>query len=92
MPLLRQRVSWIALLPIAWLQLSIATHQFDHVADYIEDRCHVCVQLERVGAAVDEAAVRAPLPTVDVPWSKAPAKPVNGEILRNFDSRAPPEL
>ena len=89
---LRRRVSWIALLPIAWLQLTIAVHQFDHVAGYVEDSCHVCVQLDRVDAAVDHAAERAPLPSIDFHWSAVPAATVVRDVYRNFDSRAPPLL
>ena len=88
----RRRIAWLALLPIALLQLTIVVHQFDHVADYVEESCHVCVQLDRVDVAVDQAAERALLPLVDILWSQAPLASVTREILRNFDSRAPPGL
>ena len=89
---LRRRVSWIALLPIAWLQFTIAVHQFDHVAGYVEDSCQVCVQLDRVDAAVDDAAEQAPLVSIDALSATAPAATVNRDFFRIFDSRAPPGL
>ena len=89
---LRRRTSWAALLPVVLLQLWIAFHQFDHVAGYAEDTCPVCVQLDRVDAAVDQATDSAALPPFDVLRAQLPAKPVSRDVLRNFNSRAPPRL
>ena len=80
------------MLPIAFLQLAIAVHQFDHVAEYIEGTCHVCVQLDRVDAAVNHPAEKAPLPLIEFLESEAPPILVARESVRNFDSRAPPLL
>ena len=85
-------MSWFAVLPVVLLQLWIAFHQFDHAAGYAEDTCTVCVQLERVDAAVDQAADRAALPLVDVLWAHSPSISVSRDVLRNFNSRAPPRL
>jgi hypothetical protein len=78
--------------PIALLQLTIAVHQFDHVADYIEGSCHVCGQLDRVDAAVDHPAETASPLAIDFLRPDAPAISVPRAPVRNFDSRAPPQL
>lgn len=88
---LRRHAGWVALLPIAWLQLTIAVHQFDH-AGYIDDYCHVCVQLDRIDAAVDHAPERAPLPSLDVVAVAVPSITLNRDAVLHFDSRAPPTL
>jgi hypothetical protein len=90
--ILRRRYSWFAILPIALLQLTIAVHQFDHVTSYIEGACHVCVQLDRFDAAVDESAETVlPRPTellrLDAPKAFVTLVPV-----RHFDARAPPQI
>jgi hypothetical protein len=89
---LRRRLASFALLPIALLQLTLAVHQFDHVAEYVGDSCHVCVQLDRVDAAADHWADSAPPRLVDIPRLQAPSVSVSRQVLRNFDSRAPPGL
>ena len=88
----RRRASWLAVLPIALLQLTIAIHQFDHVAEYIDGACHVCVQLDRVDAAVDHPAEKVPQLSVDVLEVEAPPIRIARESVRNFESRAPPFL
>lgn len=89
---LRRRMSLLALLPVVLLQLWIAFHQFDHVTGYAEDTCPVCVQLDRVDAAVDQAADRAALPLVHILWAQSPSVSISRDVLRNFNSRAPPRL
>jgi hypothetical protein len=86
-----RKASWLALLSLAWLQLSLASHQFDHVVTYLADTCHVCVQLDRA----DDVAADQPM-AVAVPFGA----PVYAERLtvnvadaadvRQFDPRAPP--
>lgn len=90
--ILRRRAAWMALLPIALLQLAIALHQFEHAAEYIDGTCHVCVQLDRIDAAVDHPAEKAPQPSIESLETEAPAVLVVREAVRNFDSRAPPLL
>ena len=90
--IVRRRATWIALLPIAWLQLAVAVHQFDHVADYAEESCHVCVQLDRIDAAVDHPTERALLLSIDFLEPAAPSISVSQNAVRNFDTRAPPYL
>lgn len=82
--------SWLAVLPVALLQLTIAIHQFDHVAEYLEGTCDVCVQLDRGDAAVDHPAQAAPKLPINVLEAEAPPALIAQERVRNFDSRAPP--
>ena len=82
-----------ALSSVALLQLTIAAHQFEHVADYVDDSCHVCVQLDRIGdAAVDHVTTTAPVATVNNDDQQPPAGLVSRALIRGFDSRAPPSL
>ena len=86
-----RRASWLALLSLAWLQLTLASHQFNHVAAYFADSCHVCVQLDRIDDAVAEqpASVDGAPENADAPRQVArhlTARPV----VRHFHSRAPP--
>ena len=47
------RASWLALLSLAWMQLAIAGHQFEHSAAYT-DFCEICVQADRLDDVVPE--------------------------------------
>jgi hypothetical protein len=89
---LRRRASWLAVLPIALLQLTIAIHQFDHVAGYIEGACHICVQLDRIDAAVDHSPEEAAQLSIHFLEVEAPPILIARESVRNFDSRAPPSI
>ena len=82
-----------ALLSVAWLQLTIAVHQFEHVAGYVDESCHVCVQLDRVDDAVSGDTAPAPAPAMIHRGNVQPeAGRASRTIIRGFDSRAPPSL
>jgi hypothetical protein len=87
-----RRASWFAVVPIALLQLTIVAHEFGHVADYTGSACHVCVQLDRLDAAVDHPAEIASVHSIDFLKSIVPVVSVVRTPVRNFDSRAPPQL
>jgi hypothetical protein len=89
-PSLRKAAAWTALLAIGWLQLSIAVHQFDHVAEYVEDSCDVCIQLDRVDAVVGPAADGPQLPEFGLSDFDTTALSIGRDTIRGFDSRAPP--
>ncbi|MCH9693766.1 MAG: hypothetical protein K0U72_04575 [Gammaproteobacteria bacterium] len=89
---LRRRAAWLAIVPVALLQLTIAVHQFDHVADSIDSSCHICVQLDRVDGAVDHPAEIASVPSIGFLKSGAPAVTVALAPVRHFDTRAPPQI
>ena len=82
-----------ALLSVALLQLSIAVHQFEHVAGYVEDSCQVCIQLDRFDDAVtaDTVPLAAPA-TLNSGNLQRSAGLVSRTLIRGFDSRAPPSL
>ena len=86
----RQPAAWIALLAIAWLQLSLAVHQFDHVAEYVEGSCGVCVQLDRVDAVLGHAADGQQLPEFGLPDFDTPELSASRGAIHGFNSRAPP--
>ena len=89
---LQRRAAWFALLPIALLQLTVAVHQFDHVAESVDDSCYVCVQLDRLDAAVDQPAEPAPLASLDSLRADSLSISERRNDFRNFDSRAPPRI
>ena len=83
--------AWLTLMSRALVQLSLASHQFDHAATDLADHCEVCVQLERL----DDAASGAALPTVALvpardPNTRAAVIAVNPSRPGAFDPRAPP--
>ena len=53
--------AWLTLLSLALVQLSLASHQFDHAATDLVDHCEVCVQLERLDDAASGHVVPATL-------------------------------
>ena len=83
----------LAVLALAWLQLSTASHQFDHVADYVSETCHVCVHLDRVD---DVTIDHSQAPAVAVLPGQSPAGSDNNAIPKAvqtaFNPRAPPRL
>lgn len=88
-----RKASWFALLSLAWLQVSLASHQFDHVAVYSTDTCHVCVQLDRI----DDVAADHPDSLSDrfdryAEPRQSTAAFVDPAFVRHFESRAPPAL
>ena len=94
MPLARKRLrasAWLTLLSLALVQLSLASHQFDHAATDLTDHCEVCVKLERL----DDAAPGNALPTVALVPARGPSIcaaviAVNPSRVGAFDPRGPP--
>ena len=55
-----RRFALLALLAIAWMQLSVAVHQFDHSTHAGTEACTVCIQLDRLDdVTVQGEAVRS---------------------------------
>ena len=85
--------SWLALLSLALLQFSLASHQFDHPAGDLAESCDICVQLERFDDVLTDHAS----PTVETPGpvGHGPAKPLHVAALASVQtswSRAPPVI
>ena len=88
-----RRATWLPLLALAWLQLAAANHQFDHVADYFSDSCHVCVQLDRIDdSTVDHSRSQDAVPTPVQKPATAVRDAVPNAPLTAFNPRAPPRL
>lgn len=88
-----RRATWLPLLALAWLQLTLASHQFDHVAEYYAESCHVCVQLDRVDeTTIDQTRLQdvAPMPSAQPAATLRPA--VSSAPQSAFHPRAPPRL
>ena len=88
-----RRAGWLALVALAWVQLSSASHQFDHAAGDLADSCHVCVQLDRLDDAVAKPP-QAAIGQAPVNADRLPTPPgvVDREIRSGFDARGPPQL
>lgn len=83
---------WLALLVVAWTQVAIAGHQFEHSGTAAADTCEICVQLDRSdGALLPDAAPASPSATqhpTTVPATKY--RPI--AAAAGYWSRAPPTL
>ena len=85
--------TWLALVSLAWLQLTLTSHQFDHVAEYFADSCHVCVQLDRTDdLTADLQVVPASSPFADAGPSATVTASPGPAIVTGYSSRAPPQL
>jgi len=88
-----RKASWLALALLALLQITLVSHQFDHVAAYLGDTCQVCVQLDRVGdTAVDQPESLPASSGRHVETRRPIAAVASTPVVRHFDSRAPPAI
>ena len=86
-----KRWALLVLVAIAWTQLSVAAHQFDHDAHAGAEACTVCIQLERLDDATlqsDAAQLTSTIPAA-VPLLPQTANP--SRSFRHYASRAPPK-
>ena len=88
-----RKATWLVLFSLAWMQLSFASHQFDHVGTSIAESCELCVHMDRG----DDALCGHHLPhTADVGPHEQPARAMPGRAsllqVRHFESRAPPRI
>ena len=81
-----------ALLVLAFLQVSIASHQFEHVADDANKFCRICAQHERLDDDILDSEVGpALLLHADaVPPVELPAQVYSDNTWAPYRSRAPP--
>ena len=87
------RVSWVALLALAWMQVAIASHQSEHALGSLAESCHVCVQLERLDDGLTIQS--APIVETNVRFAESHRyvpRITHRPAIRGFDSRAPPTL
>jgi hypothetical protein len=88
----RSRVIYAVLIALAWLQLSWASHQFEHVAGDLSDVCTVCSQLERLDHAIAEGDGIATIPAIRSPAPEFLAGISFAEFTVHYHSRAPPTV
>lgn len=89
----KQGSLWFAILCVAWLQLSSAAHELDHVAEQNGDSCEVCVKFDRTDDVATDHPSAAALAPGRASHALLPvAEEADRELNRNFDSRAPPQL
>tara|TARA_R110002049_G_scaffold65710_4_gene172274 strand:- start:11306 stop:11620 length:315 start_codon:yes stop_codon:yes gene_type:complete len=81
-----------ALLVLAFLQVSIASHQFEHVAEDAYKYCRVCAQHDRLDDDIldsDTSQVQL-LPAKGAASEAAPVLAFSGDNATPYHSRAPP--
>ena len=89
----RRSAVWLALLSVAWLQLSSAAHELDHVAEQIGESCQVCLQLDRVDDVAADHSAAATLVPLFAAEILRPETEFSGQLfLLGFDPRAPPQI
>ena len=91
-PKRRRGALFLALLPVVLLQLSLAGHQFEHVAEALDQSCHVCVQLDRVDDA--DASTSGSMATLSagvILVRPATVDVFGRALIRGFESRGPPQ-
>jgi hypothetical protein len=87
-----KRFAVLAVFLVAWTQIAIAGHQFQHNGISTTDNCEICVRLDRL----DDAAVPASFATL-LPCAHGTIDPVEADrpaVCRVFaySPRAPPSL
>lgn len=88
----KRHLMWLALLIVAWMQIAVAGHQFEHTGAGAADSCEICVQLDRTDGALLPAGAMPCLAalqqTIDTPaaaYRTVPRTPA-------YSPRAPPTL
>lgn len=86
------QLMWLAVFIVAWMQVAVAGHQFEHSATAVADTCETCSQLERAGGAPVPALANAGLfsspAVVAVPATGTPSI----AAAAAYSPRAPPVL
>ena len=91
-PRLLRRISWLALLSLAWMQLALAGHQFEHSLSHT-DSCEICVQFDRLDDVVaSDAGAGHASGTVGVVWRCEQVAHADNAPASSFDARAPPVI
>ena len=85
-----RRLALLAVVGIAWLQLALAAHAFEHVGGGAADLCDVCAQFDRSGDAPQPETARDSAPAAPR-YSAVPAALALVAIRRaDIRQRAPP--
>ncbi len=88
----KRQLMWLALLLLAWTQIAVAGHQFEHTGAGAVDSCEICVQLDRTDGALLPAGAMPCLAvskqSIATPVAACRAVP----FTPAYSSRAPPTL
>lgn len=88
----KRQLMWLALLLVAWTQIAVAGHQFEHTGAGAADSCEICVQLDRTDGALLPAGAM-PCLAASQPSIAAPAAACHTVPLTPaYSPRAPPTL
>jgi hypothetical protein len=82
----------VGLAALVFLQVSIASHQFEHVADDSTQYCRVCVQQDRLDDAVPVTTSVEVDPRPAVAATSDYTVPTLSRVASQFRARAPPSL
>jgi len=85
-----RRGAWMALLALALVQITVAVHWSAHDPLTLEDRCGVCLQLDRLDQALSGSALAAAVPQTGHLVQSATFQAFPGIAPRYYPSRAPP--
>ena len=88
---LRERsLAMIGLLALLCLQISIASHQFEHSADDIAKSCRICVQQDRADDAPASQDVEIAAIDICISVAEFQALEISINCLADYRARAPP--
>ena len=91
-PFRLRKAAWLALVALAFLQLSIAGHQFDHSLSSVTDTCDLCVQLDRMDDGMaGHAASQFTYFGVPTQIPLVSTLTVDDVCVHGFNPRAPPQ-
>lgn len=80
------------MLIVAWMQVAVAGHQFEHSATAVADTCDICTQLERAGGALAPALADAGLFSARVVAVVPATGSPSVAAAAAYSPRAPPVL
>ena len=91
----RRSTRLFALLPwlaLAWIQVSAAAHQFEHLAGEPEDVCGICLQLEQHDEIVPTSDAAIPAPATNAQVAGLHDASHLRTSAAHYSPRAPPAL
>ncbi|MGB5629501.1 MAG: hypothetical protein WBM45_14280 [Woeseiaceae bacterium] len=87
----RRAPALLGILALALLQISVASHQFEHLADHGFGVCQSCSTLNQLDDALIPQALPVTFPIGQYAATDATARPFEGApVFATYRSRAPP--
>ena len=84
------RLVYVVLLALAWLQVSFASHQFEHAVGDLSDSCAVCSHFDRLEHSVAPDIGLPELPATSPLFVSRLSASADAKIVRAFFPRGPP--